>query len=158
MATSPKPASRPAPRSAARLDASLLLARKGHAMPAVASTQHNNPGLAWGAHPHPQDFQSQNSARPVARAKAVATARLRSDTFVSERTAKANPNPRQHAQSPKDDVALTLRLEDETYLRLKYLAQKSGMSAHKILNEALAFHLVRNGVPRSRKLVIKADK
>jgi len=155
-----KSISRPTTRPAARLDASLLLARKGEAMPAIAATQHNNPGLAWGAQPHPQDFQPQHPqpqqvAQPAPRPQTVATARLRTDTFVGARPFKttARPAPQSHV----DDVALTLRIEDETYLRLKYLAQKTGMSTRKILNEALTFHLVRKGVPRSRKMVLKPE-
>lgn len=155
-----KSISRPTTRPAARLDASLLLARKGEAMPAIAATQHNNPGLAWGAQPHPQDFQPQHHqppqvAQPAVRPQTVATARLRTDSFVGARPFKttARPAPQSHV----DDVALTLRIEDETYLRLKYLAQKTGMSTRKILNEALTFHLVRKGVPRSRKMVLKPE-
>ena len=179
MATSIKPVSRPV----ARLDASLLLARKGEAMPAVAATQHNNPALAWGAQPHPQDFQphhhhhhQQQQAQlhpvtqanpqpnlqahaqpqhPVQRIKPVATARLRSDSFVGMRTPSTGSRPCPQPQT--DDVALTLRIEDEMYLRLKYLAQKSGLSTRKILNDALAFHLVRKGVPRARKMVLKPE-
>ncbi|HEY9080867.1 hypothetical protein [Magnetovibrio sp.] len=174
MATSIKPVSRPV----ARLDASLILARKGEAMPAVAATQHNNPALAWGAQPHPQDFQPQHhhqtQLHPVAHAnpqpnlqahpqpqhqvqriKPVATARLRSDSFVGMRTPSTGTRPCSQPQS--DDVALTLRIEDEMYLRLKYLAQKSGLSTRKILNDALAFHLVRKGVPRARKMVLKPE-
>ena len=150
-----KPVSHPPSRPVARLDASLLLARKGEAMPAIAATQHNNPGLAWGAQPHPQDFQSQQPPQPVARAKTIATARLRTDSFTATRSVKSSARP--GPQSHMDDVALTLRIEDETYLRLKYLAQKTGMSTRKILNEALAFHLVRKGVPRSRKMVLKPE-
>ena len=160
-----KPASRPTTRPVARLDASLLLARKGEAMPAIAATQHNNPDLAWGAQPHPQDFQSQHHqpqhhqpqpvAQPAPRPQTVATARLRTETFVGARPFKTNARP--GPQSHVDDVALTLRIEDETYLRLKYLAQKTGLSTRKILNEALTFHLVRKGVPRSRKMVLKPE-
>jgi|GEM_PF-1995952 len=160
MATSMKPASRPTSRPVARLDASLLLARKGEAMPAIAATQHNNPGLAWGAQPHPHDFQPQQTspqpaqpAQSAPRPQSVATARLRSDSFAPTRAVK--PNARPVPQNHVDDVALTLRIEDETYLRLKYLAQKTGMSTRKILNEALTFHLVRKGVPRSQKMVLK---
>jgi len=160
-----KPASRPTTRPVARLDASLLLARKGEAMPAIAATQHNNPDLAWGAQLHPQDFQSQHHqpqhhqpqpvAQPAPRPQTVATARLRTETFVGARPFKTNARP--GPQSHVDDVALTLRIEDETYLRLKYLAQKTGMSTRKILNEALTLHLVRKGVPRSRKMVLKPE-
>jgi len=165
-----KPASRPTTRPVARLDASLLLARKGEAMPAIAATQHNNPGLAWGAQPHPQDFQPQHhqpqhhqpqhhqtqpTAQPAPRPQTVATARLRTETFVGARPFKTNARP--GPQSQVDDVALTLRIEDETYLRLKYLAQKTGLSTRKILNEALTFHLVRKGVPRTRKMVLKPE-
>lgn len=185
---STKPVSRPSTRPVARLDASLLLARKGEAMPAIAATQYNNPGLAWGAQPHPQDFQAhqphhshqpqaqiqaqiqtqsqvQNqaqsqiqahqTAQPPARAKTMASARLRSDSFIAPRSAK--PTGRPCPQSHADDVALTLRIEDETYLRLKYLAQKTGLSTRKILTEALTFHLVRKGVPRARKMILKPE-
>jgi len=165
MATSVKPVSRPA----ARLDASLVLARKGEAMPAIAATQHNNPGLAWGAQPHPHDFQPQHTpshhpvqpiSRPTARPQMIASARLRPDTFAMPRTGKATAKAsvRPGPQPLTDDVALTLRIEDETYLRLKYLAQKSGLSTGKVLNDALAFHLVRKGVPRAQKMVLKPEK
>jgi len=163
MAASTKSATHPATRPVARLDASLLLARKGEAMPTIAATRHNNPGLIWGAQPHPEDFQPQHT-RPhqvpqpptTPRINPVATARLRSgEAFFAGRATKASTRNATH--SHLDDVALSLRLEDETYLRLKYLAQKSGLSTQKILNEAVAFHLVRKGVPRSRKIVLKPE-
>jgi len=165
MATSTKPAIRPV----ARLDASLLLARKGEALPAIAATQHNNPGLVWGAQPHPDDFQPQSfqthhnspqaprPQQPAARVHPSATARLRNaEALFASRTTKVPARQGPHSQL--DDVALSLRLEDETYLRLKFLAQKSGLSTQKILNEALAFHLVRKGVPRSRKISLNSEK
>jgi hypothetical protein len=59
--------------------------------------------------------------------------------------------------SERDPVALTLRVEDGMYLRLKYLAQHSGLSTQQVLNEALDHHLVRRGVPPARKLVIESE-
>lgn len=167
--TTPKPSAKPI----ARLDASLLLARKGEASPAVAATQHNNPGLAWGAPAHPEDFQPQVPAQahttsrpayptahfPTAQAQppqphaalhVKAQARLRPDSFFAA-------NGRTRATLERDAVALTMRVEDETYLRLKYLAQHTGRSTQQVLAEALDVHLSHSGVPRSRKLVIKSE-
>jgi len=175
MTTSVKPA---------RLDASLLLARKGEAMPAVAATSHNNPGLAWGAPAHPEDFsihvqthtqpQSQPQPHPQPKAEAkvepikvAATARLRPDTRPRS-DARLSPDSffsGRHRTAPvrtniahnSDLVALTMRVEDETYLRLKYLAQQSGYSPQQVLNDALDMHLVREGVPKSRRLLVKPE-
>lgn len=164
----------------ARLDGSLLLARKGEAAPSVAATQHNNPALAWGAPAHPADYQPQTalaqSASAASAASAppsqqpVASARLRPDSFqggaftAHGRGAAAYPqhHPASHStprvraplNQQRDPVALTLRVEDEMYLRLKYLAQHTGRSTQQVLAEALDGHLTNNGVPRSRKLVI----
>ena len=163
MTTSNKPQGKPMTKPLARLDASLLLARKGEASPAVAATQHNNPGLAWGAPVHPGDFQPQMSTQAHQQAtqpdpQPVAKARLRPDSFFSAHgRGSANPyaKPRTRATQDRDPVALTMRVEDETYLRLKYLAQRTGRSTQQVLAEALDVHLVHSGVPHSRKLVVK---
>ena len=171
MTTSVKPA---------RLDASLLLARKGEATPAVAATSQNNPGLAWGAPAHPEDFNIHVQTKPqpqphphsmaetkVEPIKVVTTARLRPDTRPRP-DARLSPDSffsgRKRAVSAKaniahnsDLVALTIRIEDETYLRLKYLAQQSGDCPQQVLNDALSTHLVREGVPKSRKLLVKPE-
>ena len=55
----------------------------------------------------------------------------------------------------RDPVALTLRVEDNTYLRLTYLAQATGKSIQQVLNAALEGHLIENGVPVTRKLVVR---
>ena len=152
----------------ASLNASLLLARKGEAMPAVAATSQNNPGLAWGAPAHPGDvIQTEQRSTPPQppNQKVVATARLRPeqrtrsdarlgpDQFFSGRTQN---QPRKVPVAHNADLmALTMRIEDETYLRLKYLAQQSGRSVMHILNDALSSHLSRSGVPKSRKLIVK---
>lgn len=160
----------------ARLDASLLLARKGEAMPAVAATSQNNPGLAWGAPAHPEDIV-QPEAHPTPTPKVVATARLRPEHRPEQRPEyRSEHRPRADARLSPDSffsgrnqslprktpvahnadlVALTMRIEDETYLRLKYLAQQSGRSAMHVLNDALDTHLSRSGVPKSRKLIVK---
>jgi len=150
------PVSRTSSRSpAARLDASLLLARKGEATPAVAATQHNNPALAWGAAPHPEDFKTSVQQAPVSpRPKPVATARLRADSFLAKRVAKGKKRAGE-AVAHEDDVTLMLRLEEEAYLRLKYLAQTTGLSTQNVLKEALRGHLLRKGVSRSKKIVIQ---
>ena len=165
MATSSKPVTRPV----ARLDASLLLARKGEALPAIAATQHNNPGLVWGAQPHPEDFQphafqpqhntvqASRPQQPTLRAQPAATARLRKGAALFGGRTSKTPI-RQNPHSQMEEVVLSLRLEDKAYLRLKYLAQKSGLSTQKILREALSFHLVRKGVPRSRKISLNTEK
>jgi len=143
-------------RPAASLDASLLFARKGEAAPSVAATQHNNPALAWGGAAHPEDFRSphQPAATPQPQPQSRATARLRADSFVA---ARQSTTARKTKLSPtaSDAVILSLVLEDEAYLRLKYLAQKSGVSTQKVLREALGSHLVHQGVPRTQKMNIK---
>jgi len=139
----------------ASLNASLLLARKGEAVPAIAATSHNNPNLAWGGAAHPNDYRPQPyPSHPKNRTKlpsAIAPARLRPRSFLGE----GGPNP--YMDQNIDEVTLTLRVRDETYLRLKYLAQKSGRSTHQILGDALSSYLVRQGIPQSQKLVVKHE-
>jgi len=167
---------KPAVKPTARLDASLLLARKGEASPAVAATQHNNPGLAWGAPAHPADFQPQSPAFSPAHIQVHAQARLRPDSFFAHAHAPQGHGVthmgvhgsglsarssaytgRTRASAERDPVALTMRVEDETYLRLKYLAQHTGRSTQQVLAEALDDHLLNSGVPSSRKLVVKPE-
>lgn len=159
MTLANKPILKVSPKPVARLDGSLLLARKGEASPAVAATQYNNPGLAWGASVHPGDFQPQaqhQAMSPVqASGKASISARLRPSSFFAAHGRAAVPfNPKTRAAQEREPVALTVRVEDETYLRLKYLAQCTGQSPQQVLTEALDDHLVRGGVPKSRKLMI----
>ena len=167
----------------ASLNASLLLARKGEAMPAVAATSQNNPGLAWGAPVHPEDVTALPQPHPThahnPQSKVVATARMRpeqlphpeprpeqrpehrprSDARLSPDSFFSGRNRNEPRKVPvahnSDLVALTMRIEDEAYLRLKYLAQQSGRSAMHVLNDALDTHLSRSGVPKSRKLIVK---
>lgn len=159
MATSTKPA--------ARLDSSLLLARKGEAQPAIHATSQNNPGLAWGGDLHPEDFQpqiqtqkpvqqhpqpqpaqlrTQPVAQPVTKPTPRVNALLRPDSFLGAHTKK---------RTGVEQVAMTLRVDDDTYLRLKYLAQNTGRSTQHVLNEAINAHLNHEGLPRTRKLVVK---
>ena len=154
MTMSNKPALKAAVKPTARLDASLLLARKGEAAPAVAATQHNNPGLAWGAPAHPGDFQPQHTPQ-----QPVVQARLRPESFFSGHGGRstAQLHARARMSPERDPVALTMRVEDETYLRLKYLAQSTGRSTQQVLSEALDDHLVHSGVPHSRKLMVKPE-
>lgn len=171
MTTSNKTAVKPSVKPTARLDASLLLARKGEASPAVASTQHNNPGLAWGEPAHPGDFQPQSliHAHPPVQppqpyagnpgaTKPIVMARLRPDSFFAAHGRGAvSMNARTRPNQDRDAVALTLRVEDETYLRMKYLAQHTGRSTQQVLAEALDNHLVHSGVPHSRKLIVQSE-
>lgn len=143
------------PKPIARLDASLLVARKGEAAPSVAATQHNNPGLAWGAPAHPHDFQPETHQQPVA--QPTVKARLRPDSFFRGATSAHASSRATRITQDRDPVALTMRVEDETYLRLKYLAQRSGRSTQEVLAEALSEHLVQSGVPQSRKLVVAPE-
>jgi len=171
MSMSNKPALKAAVKPTARLDASLLLARKGEAAPAVAATQHNNPGLAWGAPAHPEDFQPQQPThqqpslqQPVKQGTVQGAARLRPESFFA--SAQSHPShgrssaqtySRTRVSPDRDPVALTMRVEDEMYLRLKYLAQSTGRSTQQVLAEALDDHLVHSGVPSSRKLMVKPE-
>lgn len=160
MTLANKPVLKVSSKPVARLDGSLLLARKGEASPAVAATQHNNPGLAWGAPVHSGDFQPQAMIPVQASGKTNISARLRPSSFFAAHGRAAMPfNPKtranqERANQEREPVALTVRVEDETYLRLKYLAQCTGRSLQQVLTEALDDHLARGGVPRSHKLVI----
>lgn len=155
MTLANKPALKVSLKPVARLDGSLLLARKGEASPAVAATQHNNPGLAWEASVHPVDFQPQAMIPVQASGKTSISARLRPSSFFAARGRGAMPfNPKTRINQEREPVALTVRVEDETYLRLKYVAQCTGQSPQQVLAEALDDHLARGGVPKSRKLVV----
>lgn len=169
MTMSNKPALKAVVKPTASLNGSLLLARKGEAAPAVAATQHNNPGLAWGAPAHPGDFQPQPAPQqqPIAH-QPIAQARLRPESFFSGHAHSSQAHPshgrnaaqihsRARVSQERDPVALTMRVEDETYLRLKYLAQSTGRSTQQVLSEALDDHLVHSGVPFSRKLMVKPE-
>lgn len=183
MTISNKSPLKPTVKPLARLDASLVLARKGEASPAVAATQHNNPGLAWGAPAHPEDFQphGQPHGQPLAGVRQPSatahfpTAQAHPPQTHAKQHVHAQASQHVHAQArlrpdsffaanlhtrtvpDRDPVALTLRVEDETYLRLKYLAQHSGRSTQQVLAEALDVHLTHSGVPRSRKMVVKSE-
>lgn len=169
-----------------RLDASMLFARKGEAAPAMAATTQNNPGLAWGAPAVPADLHhaqamerapshhpqpSQNHAAasltgaveapaPVKTpsAKPTASARLRPESFLSTHGRGGFAARSRKSPVERDPVALTVRMEDDTYLRLKYLAQSLGRSTQQILGEALDKHLSHEGVPQTRKLVVKPEE
>lgn len=164
-----------------RLDASMLLARKGEAQPAVAATTQNNPSLAWGVYTPPVDAHhpatataaaskaSEPQARPPQAAQfghghkpTASAARLRPDSFVPPRSsngvkvsAQSRSLDRMAANEDRDPVALTMRVEDNTYLRLTYLAQTSGKTVQQVLNAALEGHLIENGLPVTRKLVVR---
>lgn len=111
-----------APRKVALLDASLLFARKGEAVPAMKQTIQNNPGLAWG-----ED-------------------RLADDVPVEQKS---------RAFEAGLSSTLSVSLDEDLFLRLKYLAQQSHGTMHSILTEALERHLSRNGVFKALKLAIK---
>lgn len=163
-----------------RLDASMLFARKGEAAPAMAATTQNNPGLAWGmpaepadlhhaqAHSHtpqepshvaqPQTGVPHRQLAPSPSTKPTASARLRPESFLSPHGRGGfTGRPRKSSVEP-DAVTLTVRMEDETYLRLKYLAQSLGRSTQQILGEALDKHLSHEGVPQKRKLVVRPEE
>lgn len=112
-----------APRKVALLDASLLFARKGEAIPAMKQTIQNNPGLAWG-----ED---------------------RLDDDVLEEPKKQQPFKAGLTST------LSVALDEDLFLRLKYMAQQSHGNMHGILTEALERHLSRNGVFKALKLAIK---
>ena len=98
-------------KPAASLSSSLL-ARKGEAMPAVAATIHNNPGLAWGEHRHADEKEIRRTKRvDTTRAPSVLTARKHT-TKVS---VKKTPT-----KQKGDSIALIFNIEDEHYMRLKY--------------------------------------
>ena len=142
-------------KPAARLDASLLLARKGEAQPAVHATSQNNPAMAWGGGQHPDDFKvAQPAHQPTPRpAPAPSPAHHQSNTVSPRAGAFLTAQAKQ--RQAREQVAMSLRIDDETYLRLKYLAQKTGRSTQQVFAEALEKHLLRNGLPQSRKVVLR---
>lgn len=158
MTTSGKTATKPV----GRLDASMLLARKGEAQPAVRATTQNNPGLAWGVHTpaadahHPSQPQPRavHTQPPVSQGhRPTASARLRADSFMGQ--GQQAHSLGRSVSHDRDPVALTLRVEDNTYLRLAYLAQAMGTSVQKVLASALEHHLTEHGLPVTRKLVVR---
>jgi len=110
------------PRKVALLDASLLFARKGEAVPAMKQTIQNNPGLAWGEDRLEDDVPEVQKLRPQ-------------DVNISS--------------------TLSVAVDEDLFLRLKYMAQQSHGTIHTILNEALERHLNRNGVFKALKLAVK---
>jgi len=114
----------------ASLDGSLLLARKGEAIPALTTTVHNNPGLAWA--------KSQHSDRGQA---------------------DIDPLHPDFSSAPQRDqtelVNLSLSIEDGLYLRLKYLAQNCERTIGHVLSDALERHLMRQGVSKALQLAVK---
>lgn len=135
-------------KPAARLDASLLLARKGEASPAIVATQHNNPGLAWGEARHPEDFQGPQSHGTPSKPVPNMTARLRTESLFARQKKRMRP-----ASYPQgESVLINLHLQDDTYLRLKYLSQKMPATIQNIITNALRDYLERNGVPKTRNI------
>ena len=110
------------PRKVALLDASLLFARKGEAIPAMKQTIQNNPGLAWG-----ED-------------------RLADDVPADQKKRSFDPGL---------TSTLSVTLDEDLFLRLKYLAQQSHGNMHGVLTDALERHLSRNGVFKALKLAVK---
>jgi hypothetical protein len=115
----------------ARLDGSLLLARKGEAIPAITATAHNNPDLAWAEQTLRPD-NDQTDILPLQGEGAFGSQRAQSDL-----------------------VNLTLSIEDALYLRLKYLAQNCERSIGQVLSDAVERHLLRQGVSKSLRLAVK---
>lgn len=129
-------------KSPAKLDASLL-ARKGEAVPAVAATVHNNPSLAWDMTAAPKRAShSRNRSRlgPHSFAKA----------FANEKSFQPS-----RQQTKADAVAMIFKIEDQTYLRLKYQSQMSGQSSQDLIRMALEFYLNAAGVPQGSNWLIK---
>jgi len=123
---------------AARLSGSLLLARKGEATPAISRTIQNNPGLAWGGPKHPDDFQAEiHDLHP---------------SLSQENKPRLEPQ-----ESVSDTVDLTVRIDDEFYLRLKYLAQMTERNVQHVLHDALERHFRRQGVLKTLKLAVKPE-
>jgi len=154
-------------KPAASLSASLL-ARKGEAIPAVAATLYNNPGLAWG------DDTSSGGVKPAHHAKRI-------DATPAPTVVAQHANGKQHSLIKKylkplprksdnektpsisknatrqkgDSVALILNIEEENYMRLKYKAQISGKSSQEIVRKAIERYLDEEGVPRGSGWVVK---
>ena len=121
------------PRKVASLDASLLFAKKGEAVPAMKQTIQNNPSVAWGA---PRDV----------------------DDMIEHQQPRQNSRQQSQQPSPREGQmtsSLSVTLDEDLFLRLKYLAQQNQGNMHNILNEALERHLSRNGVFKALKLAVK---
>jgi hypothetical protein len=57
----------------------------------------------------------------------------------------AKPKKSRKASTPEDAVALTLKVDKKTYVRLCTLRAKEMSTTQKILNDALVEHLKRLG-------------
>lgn len=119
-----------APRKVASLNASLLFARKGEAVPAMKQTIQNNPGVAWG---EPRDV----------------------DDMIEHQQPHQEPRQQTAPRENQMTSSLSVTLDEDLFLRLKYLAQQSQGNMHNILNDALERHLSRNGVFKALKLAVK---
>ena len=136
-------------KPAASLSSSLL-ARKGEAMPAVAATIYNNPGLAWGGHRHADEKEIRHTKRvDTTRAPSVLTARKHT-TKVS---VKKTP-----AKQKGDSIALIFNIEDEHYMRLKYQAQVSGKTSKELIRKAIEYYLDAKGTPTGPTWMVKPSK
>jgi len=150
----------------ASLSASLL-ARKGEAMPAVAATLYNNPSLAWGddvdaknyshhakridATPAPSVVTQQINGAPHSLVKKYLK-RLPHKSSVEKPVSISKKN---NNRQKGDSVALILNIEDENYMRLKYMAQTSGKTSQEIVRKAIERYLDEEGAPRGHGWTVK---
>ena len=140
---------------------STLLARKGEAMPAVASTIYNNPGLAWDEkeirHTKRIDTKRTDIKRTdTTRAPSVLTTRTHKTKMpVKKMTIKPAPAP---VKQKGDSIALIFNIEDEHYMRLKYQAQVSGKTSKELIRKAIEHYLDAEGTPVGSDWVVKPAK
>ncbi len=134
---------------------SALLARKGEAIPAVAATIYNNPGLAWDEQ-HLSDKKTIHHAKRVDTTVAPSTLGLRTQSASkkSHGTVK-NVLKKTPAKQKGDSIALIFNIEDEHYMRLKYQAQVSGKTSKELIRHAIEQYLDAEGTPSGPSWMIK---
>ena len=132
---------------------STLLARKGEAMPAVASTIYNNPGLAWDEKEIRHTKRTDTKRTDTTRTPSVLTTRTHKTKMpVKKMTVKPTPTP---VKQKGDSIALIFNIEDEHYMRLKYQAQVSGKTSKELIRKAIEYYLDAEGAPIGSDWVVK---
>ncbi|MCK5546962.1 MAG: hypothetical protein KAI27_06275 [Rhodospirillaceae bacterium] len=145
---------------------STLLARKGEAIPAVAATIYNNPGLAW-------DKQQPGGEKTIHHTKRMDTTAAPSVLGLRAQSASKKSHiavknvlkktltkdlAKQPAKQKGDSIALIFNIEDEHYMRLKYQAQVSGKTSKELIRNAIEQYLDAEGAPNSSAWVIKPSE
>lgn len=140
---------------------STLLARKGEAVPAVAATIYNNPGLAWNEQ-RLSDKKTIHHAKRVDTtvAPSILSLQPQSTKKTSHNTVNAVKNSlkKSPAKQRGDSIALIFNIEEEHYMRLKYQSQVSGKTNKELIRQAIEQYLDGEGTPSGPSWMIKPSK